>query len=48
MRLAALHRGAVDDARRLKPSISATGNDGIPIHDEFEFELRLADNPLAR
>ena len=42
LRLAAVRPGAVDEARRtLKPSIPATGNDGIPIRDEFELELRL-------
>jgi GNAT superfamily N-acetyltransferase len=38
MRLVAVHRGAVDEARRLKPSIPAIGLHGIPIHDELEFE----------
>jgi ribosomal protein S18 acetylase RimI-like enzyme len=41
LRLVALHPGAVDDARRLKPQISETGHDGIPIRDELELELRL-------
>jgi GNAT superfamily N-acetyltransferase len=41
MRLVALHRGAVDDARRLKSSIPDTGAYGIPLHDELEFELRV-------
>lgn len=41
MSLAAVHRGAVDDARRVKPSISEIGEYGIPLHDEWEFELRL-------
>ena len=40
-RLAALHRGAVDAARVLKPEIPATGADGIAIRDELEFELDL-------
>lgn len=40
MRLAAVHRGAVDRARELKPSIPAEGLYGIPIHDELELELR--------
>jgi hypothetical protein len=31
----------VDDARRLKPSIPLVGEHGIPIRDEFEFELEL-------
>lgn len=42
MRLIAVHPGAVDEARRLKPSIAARGEYGIPIHDELEFELRLS------
>ena len=41
MTFAALHRSAVDDARRMKPAIPTTGAYGIPIHDELEFELRL-------
>lgn len=40
--LAALHRGAIRESRRLKPQIPATGNDGIPIRDELELELLLA------
>ena len=38
-RLAALHRHAVDRARRLKPTIPLVGVDGIKIHDEVELEL---------
>ena len=41
MRLVAVHRGAVDEARQLKPSIAFVGNHGIPIHDELELELPL-------
>jgi GNAT superfamily N-acetyltransferase len=41
MRLIAVHRGAVDEARRIKPAIPVIGEHGIPIHDELEFELRL-------
>jgi ribosomal protein S18 acetylase RimI-like enzyme len=41
LRLIAVHRGAVDDARRIKPSIPLIGEHGIPIHDELEFELDL-------
>jgi ribosomal protein S18 acetylase RimI-like enzyme len=41
MRLVAVHRGAVDEARRIKPTISLIGDHGIPIHDELEFELQL-------
>jgi len=42
MRLVAVHPGAVDAARRIKPGISEVGNYGIPIHDELELELLLA------
>ena len=41
MRLVAVHRGAIDEARQLKPSIPLVGKHGIPIHDELEFELPL-------
>lgn len=41
MRLVAVHPGAVDEARRIKPSIPPIGEYGIPIHDELEFELDL-------
>ncbi len=37
--LAALHRNAVEAARRIKPEIPLIGNDGIPIRDELELEL---------
>ena len=40
-RLVAVHPGAVDEARLLKPQIPLTGLDGIPIHDELELELWL-------
>jgi ribosomal protein S18 acetylase RimI-like enzyme len=41
MRLVAVHPGAVDESRRLKPSIPLIGEHGIPIRDELEFELEL-------
>ena len=40
--LVALRRQAVNESRKIKPSISALGLDGIPIRDEIELELRLA------
>jgi GNAT superfamily N-acetyltransferase len=40
-RLAALRPGAVDQARRIKPSIPLTGEYGIPIRDELELEKDL-------
>ena len=42
MRLVAVHPGAVDEARAVKPTIPVIGEHGIPIHDELEFELRLS------
>jgi DNA-3-methyladenine glycosylase I len=39
--LVAVHRGAVEHARRLKPEIPAIGQAGIPIQDEIELELSL-------
>ena len=41
LRLAALHRDAMAQSRRLKPSIPELGVDGIPIRDEIELELTL-------
>ena len=38
-RLIAVHPGAVDAARKLKPEIPLIGNDGIPITDEIELEI---------
>jgi DNA-3-methyladenine glycosylase I len=40
-RLVAVHPGAVDAARKLKPEIPPIGNDGIPIRDEIELEIVL-------
>ena len=40
-RMIAVHAGAVDESRNLKPAIPLSGSDGIPIHDEVEFELKL-------
>ena len=41
MRLVAVHPGAVDAARRRKPSIPEVGAHGIPLHDELELEIGL-------
>jgi ribosomal protein S18 acetylase RimI-like enzyme len=38
----AVHAGAVEVARRLKPEIPQLGRDGVPIRDELEFEVRLS------
>ncbi len=39
--LAALHRGAVNESRKLKPSIPLLGDNNIPLRDEIELELPL-------
>lgn len=41
MRLVAVHRGAIDAARAIKPQVPLVGEDGIEIHDELELELQL-------
>lgn len=41
--LAALHRDAIAESRKLKPSIALTGEDGIPIRDEIELEKLLVN-----
>ena len=39
--LAAVHLGALTQARKLKPQIPLTGYAGMPIKHEFEFEMQL-------
>jgi ribosomal protein S18 acetylase RimI-like enzyme len=39
--LVAVHRGAVNESRKIKPSIPLIGNDGIPLRDEIELEMPL-------
>lgn len=47
-RLHELRAGAVEEARRLKPSIPQVGNDGIPIRDELDLVHPLEPlRPLA-
>jgi hypothetical protein len=41
--MSALWPGAVDEARKFKPSIPLKGNHGIPIRDELELEKRLME-----
>jgi len=40
-RIAAVYLGAIDDARRIKPSIPLVGDHGIEIHDEIELAKQL-------
>jgi len=39
--LTALRPGAVDESRRLKPTLPMTGQHGIPIHDELDLVRSL-------
>lgn len=39
--LARTRRGVVATSRSIKPSIPLTGDDGVPITDELDFEMRL-------
>ena len=38
------HRNALEFARKLKPEIPLIGNNGIPLRDEIELEMILADS----
>lgn len=40
-RTVAVHAGAIDAARSVKPTIPLVGNDGIPLHDEIELAKPL-------
>jgi len=40
-KLVAVHKNALDETRKLKPSLPETGIDGIPLTDEIELELTL-------
>jgi len=40
-RLCALHSGAVDEARKIKPEIPLKGDSGIPIRDEIDLEMEI-------
>ena len=39
--LAALHRGAVNESRKVKPAIPLIGANNIPLRDEIELEMIL-------
>lgn len=41
MTIVAVHVNALEQSRRLKPSIPKIGLHGIPLRDEIEFEIRL-------
>jgi GNAT superfamily N-acetyltransferase len=42
--LTALHRGAIYESRRIKPSIPLIGMNDIPLRDELELEMKLHDH----
>ncbi|MFJ8577650.1 GNAT family N-acetyltransferase [Micromonospora sp. NPDC093277] len=48
LRIVAVDVGAVDRARRLKPTIPYVGEDDIPLHDELLLERRLETTPRPR
>lgn len=39
--IATVYPNSMEEARRIKPEIPLTGNDGIPLRDEIEFEIFL-------
>ena len=39
--MAAIHRNAINESRKIKPQIPLTGFDKIPILHEIEFEMML-------
>lgn len=39
--LVAVHRNALEQSRKIKPQIPLIGNDGIPLRDEIELEMKL-------
>jgi N-acetylglutamate synthase-like GNAT family acetyltransferase len=42
--LVAIHRNAVDESRKIKPEMPILGENGIPIRDEIELEMNLAES----
>ena len=39
--IAAIHRGAVNESRKIKPSIPLVGYHNIPLRDEIELEIKF-------
>lgn len=46
-RITGVHSGAIDQARRMKPSIPLVGDHGIEIHDEIELAKNLYDTDMT-
>lgn len=40
-RIIKVYPGAINESRKIKPSIPLTGNNGIPVKDEIELEMEL-------
>src|SRR5262245_20178830 len=47
-RQVAIHRGAMTEARKLKPELPEIGQGGVRIEDEVEYELRWRDEEPRR
>lgn len=41
--IAAVHTNALEQSRKLKPEIPLVGKHGIPLRDEIELDIHLAD-----
>lgn len=39
--IATIYPNSMEEARKIKPEIPPTGNNGIPLRDEIEFEIHL-------
>jgi GNAT superfamily N-acetyltransferase len=46
--ISALHRGAIHESRKLKPSIPLIGMNNIPLRDEIELEYNFALSGMSR
>ena len=46
LKIAAVHRDAMEESQRIKPEIPTIGKNGIPLRDEIEMEMLLS--PEAR
>ncbi len=44
-RFSAVHRGSLEHARLIKPSLPLTGVDSLPVRDELELEIVLCELP---
>ena len=42
LKIAAVHRNAMEESRKIKPEIPTLGKNGIPLRDEIEMEMPLS------